>query len=91
METPSGHLVLKVDEYGAAAEDKRSMSFTKTANPQCEGDPLLVKEAAGAEPAAGTPAMSDAHTDMMSQDTKSISFSINEDTFVRFYDPVLCE
>eukprot|EP00959_Pyramimonas_sp_CCMP1952_P379133 7941622-Pyramimonas_sp.AAC.1 len=41
MTTPSGHLALKVDEYGAAAEDKRSMSFTITANPHCEDAPLL--------------------------------------------------
>eukprot|EP00959_Pyramimonas_sp_CCMP1952_P138129 2891143-Pyramimonas_sp.AAC.1 len=38
------------------------MSFTITAEPQCEDGPLLVKEAPGAEPAARTPAMSDAHT-----------------------------
>eukprot|EP00959_Pyramimonas_sp_CCMP1952_P365712 7658927-Pyramimonas_sp.AAC.1 len=60
MKTPSGHLALKVDGCGAAAEDKGSMSFTITANPQCEDDPLLVKEASDPEPAAGTPAMSDA-------------------------------
>eukprot|EP00959_Pyramimonas_sp_CCMP1952_P452931 9467406-Pyramimonas_sp.AAC.1 len=55
MKTPSGHLELKVDEYGAATEDKKSMLFTITANPQYEGDPLLVKESADTEPAAGTP------------------------------------
>eukprot|EP00959_Pyramimonas_sp_CCMP1952_P233515 4880599-Pyramimonas_sp.AAC.1 len=88
MKTPSGHLALQVDEYGSAAEDKRSMSFTSTANPHCEDAPLLVKEAAGTEPvagqpassSAGTPAMSDAHAHMMSQDTKGISFAINEET-----------
>eukprot|EP00959_Pyramimonas_sp_CCMP1952_P376239 7880764-Pyramimonas_sp.AAC.1 len=58
MKTPSGHLTLNV---GAASEDKGSMSFTITADPQCEDDPLLVKEASDPEPAAGTPAMSDAH------------------------------
>eukprot|EP00959_Pyramimonas_sp_CCMP1952_P383654 8040144-Pyramimonas_sp.AAC.2 len=41
MKTPPGHLALKVDEYGAATEDKRSMPFTISANPQCEDDPLL--------------------------------------------------
>eukprot|EP00959_Pyramimonas_sp_CCMP1952_P304135 6365417-Pyramimonas_sp.AAC.1 len=64
MKTPSGHLALKVDEYGAATEDKGSMPFTITADPQCEDDPLLVKEASDPEPAAGIPAMSDAHTYM---------------------------
>eukprot|EP00959_Pyramimonas_sp_CCMP1952_P296215 6196331-Pyramimonas_sp.AAC.1 len=54
MNTPSGHLALKADEYGAAAEDKRSMSFTIAAHPQCEDALLLVKEAADTEPAAGT-------------------------------------
>eukprot|EP00959_Pyramimonas_sp_CCMP1952_P104019 2174209-Pyramimonas_sp.AAC.1 len=57
------------------------MSFTTTANPQCEEDPLLVKEAADTEPAARTPAMSDAHTYMMSQDANGVSFSINEERF----------
>eukprot|EP00959_Pyramimonas_sp_CCMP1952_P461968 9482462-Pyramimonas_sp.AAC.2 len=80
MNTPSGHLALKVDECGAAAEDKRPMLFTSAAHPQCEDDPLLVKEAADAEPAAGAPAMSDAHAYMMSQDTKGISLSISEET-----------
>eukprot|EP00959_Pyramimonas_sp_CCMP1952_P282865 5912920-Pyramimonas_sp.AAC.1 len=56
------------------------MSFTITANPQCEGDPLLVKEASGPEPIAGTPVVNDAHAHMMSQDTKGISFSLNEET-----------
>eukprot|EP00959_Pyramimonas_sp_CCMP1952_P252940 5283956-Pyramimonas_sp.AAC.1 len=81
MKTPSGHLALKVDECGAAAEYKRSMSFCLTANPHWEDAPLLVKEAAGAEPAAGqaalcnagTPALSDAHTYMVSQDAKGLS------------------
>eukprot|EP00959_Pyramimonas_sp_CCMP1952_P441834 9249587-Pyramimonas_sp.AAC.1 len=45
MKTPSGHLALKVDEYGTATEDEWSVSFTITANPPCEDDPLLVKEA----------------------------------------------
>eukprot|EP00959_Pyramimonas_sp_CCMP1952_P191511 4004452-Pyramimonas_sp.AAC.1 len=65
------------------------MSFTIAAKSQCEDAPLLVKEAAEAEPAAGqpascsagAPAMSDAYAYMMSQDTKGISFSINEETF----------
>eukprot|EP00959_Pyramimonas_sp_CCMP1952_P276961 5789649-Pyramimonas_sp.AAC.1 len=30
------------------------MRFTITANPQCQDEPLLVKEALGPEPAAGT-------------------------------------
>eukprot|EP00959_Pyramimonas_sp_CCMP1952_P054202 1133857-Pyramimonas_sp.AAC.1 len=81
MKTPSGHLVLKADECGAAAEDKGSMSFTSAANPQCEDDPLLAKEASDPEPTAGTPATSDAHACMMSQDTEGIRFSINEETF----------
>eukprot|EP00959_Pyramimonas_sp_CCMP1952_P105985 2216171-Pyramimonas_sp.AAC.1 len=80
MQTPFGHLALKVDEYGAATKDKGSMSFTITAHPPCEDDPLLVKEASGPEPAAGAPAMSGARTSMMSQDTKGISSSINEET-----------
>eukprot|EP00959_Pyramimonas_sp_CCMP1952_P431909 9045409-Pyramimonas_sp.AAC.1 len=58
MKTPSGHLAIKVDEYGVAAEDNGSMAFTATANPHCEGAPLLVKEAAGAEPTAVQPASS---------------------------------
>eukprot|EP00959_Pyramimonas_sp_CCMP1952_P180565 3775432-Pyramimonas_sp.AAC.1 len=86
MKTPPGHLALKVDECGAATEDKRLMSFVIAANPHCEVAPLLVEEAVGAEPvpgqpassSVGAPAMSDAHTCMMSQDTKGISFSINE-------------
>eukprot|EP00959_Pyramimonas_sp_CCMP1952_P346110 7249168-Pyramimonas_sp.AAC.1 len=57
MDTPSGHLALKVDEYGAAAEDRRSMSFTSAARPHCEDTPLLVKEADDAEPVAGQPAL----------------------------------
>eukprot|EP00959_Pyramimonas_sp_CCMP1952_P008639 180628-Pyramimonas_sp.AAC.1 len=65
------------------------MSFTIAANPQCEDAPLLVKEAAGAEPAAGqpaacsagAPAIGGASAYMMSQGTKGISFSINEETF----------
>eukprot|EP00959_Pyramimonas_sp_CCMP1952_P347730 7283920-Pyramimonas_sp.AAC.1 len=57
------------------------MSFTIATNPQCEDDPLVVKEASDPEPAAGAPAVSDAHAYMMSQDTKGISFSINEETF----------
>eukprot|EP00959_Pyramimonas_sp_CCMP1952_P109530 2290966-Pyramimonas_sp.AAC.1 len=81
MKTLSGHLALKVDEYGAAAEDTRSMSFTIAANPECEGDPLLVEEAPNTEPAAGTLALSDAHTYMMSPDNKGIIFSIAEETF----------
>eukprot|EP00959_Pyramimonas_sp_CCMP1952_P283996 5936424-Pyramimonas_sp.AAC.1 len=35
METPSGHLALKVDECGAATEDKGSRLFTIPANPHC--------------------------------------------------------
>eukprot|EP00959_Pyramimonas_sp_CCMP1952_P389165 8154181-Pyramimonas_sp.AAC.1 len=88
IKAPAGHLALKVDEYGTATEDKRSKSFTITANPHCEDVPLLVNEAAGTEPdagqpassSAGTAAISDAHTYMMSQDTKGISFSISEET-----------
>eukprot|EP00959_Pyramimonas_sp_CCMP1952_P283201 5919849-Pyramimonas_sp.AAC.1 len=41
MKTLSGHLALKAEEYGTPTEDKASMSFTITANPQCEDDPLL--------------------------------------------------
>eukprot|EP00959_Pyramimonas_sp_CCMP1952_P371093 7771458-Pyramimonas_sp.AAC.1 len=61
------------------------MSSFVSANPHCEDAALPVKQAADAEPAAGQPAfccagapMSDAHAYMMSQDTKGISFSINE-------------
>eukprot|EP00959_Pyramimonas_sp_CCMP1952_P436487 9140026-Pyramimonas_sp.AAC.1 len=79
MKTSSGHVALKVDEYGATTEDTGSMSFTIADNPQCEDDPLLVKEASGPEPAVVTPAMSDAHTYMVSQDTKGIGSSINEE------------
>eukprot|EP00959_Pyramimonas_sp_CCMP1952_P201588 4215697-Pyramimonas_sp.AAC.1 len=60
--TPSGHLALKAAEYGTAAEDKKgSTSCIITANPQCEDDALLVKEASDPVPTAGAPAMSDAH------------------------------
>eukprot|EP00959_Pyramimonas_sp_CCMP1952_P083852 1753586-Pyramimonas_sp.AAC.1 len=85
MKTPPGHLALKVDEYGAATEDKGSMPLTIPANPQCEDDPLLVEEASDPEPAAGAPARNDAHTYMMFQDTKGICSSINEDVHV--HDP----
>eukprot|EP00959_Pyramimonas_sp_CCMP1952_P265445 5550396-Pyramimonas_sp.AAC.1 len=61
MKTLSGHLALQVDEYGTATEDRGSMSFNITTNPQCEDDPLFVKEASGPEPVAGTSAKSDAH------------------------------
>eukprot|EP00959_Pyramimonas_sp_CCMP1952_P426341 8929707-Pyramimonas_sp.AAC.1 len=81
MKTPSGHLALKADEYEMATEDQRSMSFTITTNPQCEEAPLLVKVVSGPEPIAGAPAVNDAHAYMMSQDTKGISFSINNETF----------
>eukprot|EP00959_Pyramimonas_sp_CCMP1952_P066384 1385996-Pyramimonas_sp.AAC.1 len=58
MKAPSGHLAIKVDECRAATEDKDA--------------PLLVKEAADAEPTAGqcassgagAPATSDAHAYM---------------------------
>eukprot|EP00959_Pyramimonas_sp_CCMP1952_P056435 1178419-Pyramimonas_sp.AAC.1 len=81
MKTPSGHLALKVDEYGAASEDEGSMSFTITANSQYEDDPLLVIEASDPEPVAGIFAESDAHASMMSQDAKGIGSSIHEETF----------
>eukprot|EP00959_Pyramimonas_sp_CCMP1952_P301622 6310798-Pyramimonas_sp.AAC.1 len=64
-----------------ATEDQGSMSFTITANPQCEEAPLLVKEVSDPEPIAGEPAVSDAHAYMMSQDTKGITFSINDEAF----------
>eukprot|EP00959_Pyramimonas_sp_CCMP1952_P387792 8127112-Pyramimonas_sp.AAC.1 len=65
------------------------MAFTIPANPHCEDALLLVKQAADAVPtagqpastSAGTPATKDAHTYIMSQDTKGICFSINEETF----------
>eukprot|EP00959_Pyramimonas_sp_CCMP1952_P423490 8870845-Pyramimonas_sp.AAC.1 len=79
MKTPSGHLALKVDECGTLTKDKGPMSFTIAAKRQ--DDPLLVKEASDPEPSARTPAVSDAHTYTMSQDTKGISISINEETF----------
>eukprot|EP00959_Pyramimonas_sp_CCMP1952_P223677 4677006-Pyramimonas_sp.AAC.1 len=85
--TPSGHRVIKVDEFGAATEDHCSTAFTMTANPRCEDAPLLVREAAGAEPAAGRPAASSArsatngaHAYMLSQGARGIRFSINEET-----------
>eukprot|EP00959_Pyramimonas_sp_CCMP1952_P235890 4929813-Pyramimonas_sp.AAC.1 len=56
MKTPSGHLALKADECEMATEDQGSMSFTITANPQCEEAPLLVKEASDPEPIARAPA-----------------------------------
>eukprot|EP00959_Pyramimonas_sp_CCMP1952_P067725 1413482-Pyramimonas_sp.AAC.1 len=65
------------------------MSFTLTANPQWEDDPLLVKEASDPEPTGGAPARSDAHAYMMSQDTKSISFSIKEETFAFPIQPLV--
>eukprot|EP00959_Pyramimonas_sp_CCMP1952_P022549 474150-Pyramimonas_sp.AAC.1 len=90
MKTPSGHLALKVDEYGTATEGKGSVSFNITANPQCEDAPLLVKEAADTEPETGAPAMSDAHAYMMPQDTTGISFSINEETFAFTIQSLVC-
>eukprot|EP00959_Pyramimonas_sp_CCMP1952_P354114 7419086-Pyramimonas_sp.AAC.1 len=88
--TPPGHPAIKVDEYGVAAEDNGSTAFTITANLHREDAPLLVKEAADAGPtarqpassSAGAPATSDAHAYMVSQDTKGIRFSSNEETFV---------
>eukprot|EP00959_Pyramimonas_sp_CCMP1952_P030507 639568-Pyramimonas_sp.AAC.1 len=56
------------------------MSIAITANPQCEDGSLLVKEASDPEPTAGTPAVSDVHASMMSQDTGGISFSVEEET-----------
>eukprot|EP00959_Pyramimonas_sp_CCMP1952_P335252 7019844-Pyramimonas_sp.AAC.2 len=81
MKTPSGHLALKADECETATENQGSMSFTITANNQCEEAPLLVKEAPDPEPIARTSVARDARAYMMSQDTKDISFSINEETF----------
>eukprot|EP00959_Pyramimonas_sp_CCMP1952_P446334 9345132-Pyramimonas_sp.AAC.1 len=75
--TPSGHLAIKVDEYGAAAEDNGSMAFTITANPHCE-EPTAWQLASRS---AGAPATNDARAYMMSLDTKGIRFSINEETF----------
>eukprot|EP00959_Pyramimonas_sp_CCMP1952_P168298 3516944-Pyramimonas_sp.AAC.1 len=80
MKTPSGHLAPKADEYEMATEDQGSMWFTITANPQCEEAPLLVDEASDPVPIAGTPAVNDAHADMMSQDTKGTSLFINGET-----------
>eukprot|EP00959_Pyramimonas_sp_CCMP1952_P461050 9480943-Pyramimonas_sp.AAC.1 len=76
MKTPSGHLALKADENGAATEDQGSMSFIIAANPQRE----VFKETSDPEPIARTPAVNDAHACMMSQDSKGISSSINEET-----------
>eukprot|EP00959_Pyramimonas_sp_CCMP1952_P086202 1802957-Pyramimonas_sp.AAC.1 len=56
------------------------MSFTITADPQCEEAPLLVKEAPDPEPTAGAPAVRDAHAYMVSQEAQGISSSINEET-----------
>eukprot|EP00959_Pyramimonas_sp_CCMP1952_P423272 8866116-Pyramimonas_sp.AAC.1 len=86
MKTPSGHLAREVDEYGTAAKDKGSMSCTITANPRCEDDPLLVKEASDPEPATGTPAMSDAHTYDVTGDPGHQLLHQRGD--VRFHDPV---
>eukprot|EP00959_Pyramimonas_sp_CCMP1952_P321424 6726053-Pyramimonas_sp.AAC.1 len=80
IKTPPGQLAIMVDEYGVAAEDNGSTACTVTANPHCEDTPLLVKEAADAEPtavqpassSAGAPATSDAHACMMSQDARGI-------------------
>eukprot|EP00959_Pyramimonas_sp_CCMP1952_P215747 4512696-Pyramimonas_sp.AAC.1 len=80
VQTLSGHLALKADEYEMATQDQGSMSFTIAANPQREEAPLLVKEASDPEPIAGAPAVHDAHAYMVSQDTKGISFSIHEET-----------
>eukprot|EP00959_Pyramimonas_sp_CCMP1952_P313232 6556417-Pyramimonas_sp.AAC.1 len=60
MKTPSGHLVIKVDECGTAAEDKSSIACAITANPHCEDAALHVQEAADTEPTAGQPASSSA-------------------------------
>eukprot|EP00959_Pyramimonas_sp_CCMP1952_P087268 1825766-Pyramimonas_sp.AAC.1 len=78
--TPSGHLAFEAGEYEMATEDQGSMSFIITASPQCEEAPLFVKEVSDPEPISGAPAVNDAHAYMMSQDTKSISFSINDET-----------
>eukprot|EP00959_Pyramimonas_sp_CCMP1952_P166910 3488317-Pyramimonas_sp.AAC.1 len=88
MKTPSGHLAIKVDEYGVATEASGSTAFTVTSNPQCEGMPMLVKEVSDEETIAGQPASScagalatnDARAYTMSQDTGGIRFSINEET-----------
>eukprot|EP00959_Pyramimonas_sp_CCMP1952_P274099 5729584-Pyramimonas_sp.AAC.1 len=44
LKTPSGHLAIKVDDYGVAIGDHGSTAFTVTANLQCEYMPLLVME-----------------------------------------------
>eukprot|EP00959_Pyramimonas_sp_CCMP1952_P002752 56885-Pyramimonas_sp.AAC.1 len=88
MKTPSLHLAIKVDEYGDATEANGSTASTVTANPQCEEMPMLVKEVADAEPNAGqpassnagAPAASDARAFMMSQDSRGIRFSTNEES-----------
>eukprot|EP00959_Pyramimonas_sp_CCMP1952_P192362 4022293-Pyramimonas_sp.AAC.1 len=87
MQTPSGHLAIKVDEHGVATEANCSTAFTAAAHPQCEEIPMLIKEVADVEPTAGhpassnagAPATSDARKYMMSQDARGISFPINED------------
>eukprot|EP00959_Pyramimonas_sp_CCMP1952_P299514 6264623-Pyramimonas_sp.AAC.1 len=53
VKTPSGHLAIKVGEYGVAAEADGATAFTVAANPQSEGGPVLIEEAADMEPIAG--------------------------------------
>eukprot|EP00959_Pyramimonas_sp_CCMP1952_P102726 2148398-Pyramimonas_sp.AAC.1 len=43
METPPGHLALKVDEYDAATAVDGATAFTATSNPQREETPVLIK------------------------------------------------
>eukprot|EP00959_Pyramimonas_sp_CCMP1952_P107612 2249827-Pyramimonas_sp.AAC.1 len=72
MKTPSGHLAMQVDEYGAATEVNGLTALTVTANPRCEETPALIEEVADAEPMAwqpacrneGAPATDDAHANM---------------------------
>eukprot|EP00959_Pyramimonas_sp_CCMP1952_P370813 7766048-Pyramimonas_sp.AAC.1 len=88
IKTPPRHLAVTVDESGVATEADGSAVLTIAASPRCEETPVLIKETADMEPSAGRPASSnaappapmDAHAYMMSQDTRGISHSINEET-----------
>eukprot|EP00959_Pyramimonas_sp_CCMP1952_P440144 9214792-Pyramimonas_sp.AAC.1 len=80
---PSGHLAIKVDECGVATEDNGPVAFIITANPRCEETVLLAKRQLMQSQQQGSlhraSATSGAHTYMMSQDTKGIRPSINEE------------
>eukprot|EP00959_Pyramimonas_sp_CCMP1952_P113584 2374272-Pyramimonas_sp.AAC.1 len=88
IKAPSGHLAIKVNEYGVATEADVSTAFTIAKNPQCEETRMLIKETADVGPmvvqpapsSAEAPAPNDARIYAMSQGAKGIGHSIKQET-----------